>query len=282
MSNAMQLWTPDQEDMIRRTYAHGANQDEFAVLLEIAKTHGLNPIKNQIYFVKRYAAGRGEVWSTQVAIDGMRAKAERTARYEGQDEPEYEEREGKLLLCKVRVYRKDWPRPCVGVAYFEEYVQRTKEGRPTKFWAEKPRLMLAKCAEALALRKAFPDELGGLYTSDEIGDEAPQRIEVQQEPSRATIKYDQDGVVRELPAKPVPVPVAPASEPKTTCDLRPIVEAINAATTTAELDAAKKPAVAQRASMSRDDQATVSFAISEAKARIASAETPTQATEAAQ
>mgnify|MGYP000137225837 CR=1 FL=1 len=66
---------------------------------------------------------------------------------------------GTLKLCKVRVWRKDWPRPAVGVAYWSEYVQtirdrQTSKERPAAMWAKMPHVMLAKCAESLALRKA--------------------------------------------------------------------------------------------------------------------------------
>jgi hypothetical protein len=71
-----------------------------------------------------------------------------------------------------------------GVAYWSEFVQTTKEGRPTSFWATKPHLMLAKCAEAIALRKAFPQVLSGAYVPEEMGDEplspvAPVRAQVE-------------------------------------------------------------------------------------------------------
>ena len=168
-------FTPDQQKMIRDSFASGASPQEFAVLMEIAKARRLNPLLRQIYFVKRWdSVKRCEVWSTQISIDGLRAVAERTGMYAGQDEPEYvyEEASDKLSCCKVRVYRKDWPRPAVGVAYFAEYAQTKKDGTYTSFWATKPHIMLAKCAEALAIRKAFPEDTGGLYVAEEMGAEA--------------------------------------------------------------------------------------------------------------
>ena len=171
-----------QKTMIRNTFASGVSPDEFDVLWEIAKARKLNPMLKQIYFVKRFVSGRGEVWQPQVSIDGMRAMAERTGKSDGQDEPEFEEKDGAPIKCTVRVYRKDWTRPAVGVAYFKEYVQKTKEGQPTKFWRDMPHTMLAKCAESLAMRKAFPEDMSGLYTAEEMS-------------QAERVPYDADGVI---------------------------------------------------------------------------------------
>jgi phage recombination protein Bet len=165
-------FTAEQRQMIRDTYASGASDAEFSVLMEIAKVRHLNPLLRQIFFVKRWDGDkRREVWAPQVSIDGLRTIAQRTGLYDGQDEPEFaEDQGGKLTFCRVRVYRKDWSRAAVGVAHWGEYAAKKKDGTLTKFWAEKPHIMLAKCAEALALRKAFPEDTAGLYVPEEMGD----------------------------------------------------------------------------------------------------------------
>ena len=178
MTTALQLaqpyaltFTPEQEDMIRAKYAPGASPAEFAVLMEIAKTRSLNPITAQIYFIPR--AGK---WSVQVSIDGLRSIAQRTGLYAGQDEPEWlDDDKGRPIRCTVKVYRKDWERPAVGVAYFAEY------SAGGSFWTKMPHLMLSKVAEALALRKAFPEDTGGLYTNDEMdqADSGPTHVQAQ-------------------------------------------------------------------------------------------------------
>jgi hypothetical protein len=56
----------------------------------------------------------------------------------------------------------------VGVAFFSEYAQTDRSGNLTGLWASKKRIMLQKVAEALALRKAFAQDLSGLYTSEEM------------------------------------------------------------------------------------------------------------------
>lgn len=164
-----------QRQMIRDTFAKGASDEEFRVLMEIARVRCLNPLLRQVFFVARWDSKlRRETWATQVSIDGMRAIAERTGLYAGQDEPEFiEGPDGAVKFCRVRAWRKDWPRPAVGVAYFEEYVQTARDKEtgktgPTKFWRQMPHVMLAKCAESLALRKAFPEDTSGLYVPEEM------------------------------------------------------------------------------------------------------------------
>jgi phage recombination protein Bet len=163
-------FSDEQRQMIREKYAPGASESDFAVLLAIAQARNLNPLLGQIHFVLRWDSNRNaQVWAVQVAIDGLRAIAQRTGQYAGQDEPEFVEVNGKLVACKVKVYRKDWgDRACVGVAYFAEYCAYRKDGALTHFWAVKPHIMLAKCAEALALRKAFPEDTSGLYCAEEM------------------------------------------------------------------------------------------------------------------
>lgn len=169
------FFSPEQERIILNTYLGGATKEEAQVLLATVARRRLDPFSKQVYFVKRWdAQKREEVWAIQTSIDGLRAIAERTGKYDGQDEPTYGEDEaGKF--CKVKVYRKDWTagRGVVGIAYLAEFIQKKNDGSVTSFWARMPRLMLAKCAEALALRKAFPEDTAGLYIAEEMPEVAP-------------------------------------------------------------------------------------------------------------
>jgi len=184
-------FSPEQERMIRDTCAIGATAEECSVLLEIARARRLNPLLRQIHFVKRWDNKQNRhVWSAQISIDGMRAVAQRTGRYNGQDEPEFgpKNQRGFPEWAKVRVYRKDWDRPAVGVAYWAEYVQTSQGGQPTKFWADMPFNQLAKCAESQALRKAFPEDCGGLYTDTEMEQSThPSVHDAREEPRREAI-----------------------------------------------------------------------------------------------
>jgi len=177
-------FTEQQEEMIRANFSTGATKSEFEVLMAIAKARKLNPLLKQVYFVKRKDKKLNkDVWSVQVSIDGLRAIAERTGAYDGQDEPEFEhDKEGYITLARVKVYKKGVSRPFVGVARWSEYVQEY-DGKPTKFWADMPYTMLGKCAEALAIRKAFPEDSGGLYVAEEMMQgEAPQQLQYRDEP----------------------------------------------------------------------------------------------------
>jgi phage recombination protein Bet len=176
----------EQVDLIKRTVAKGCTDLELELFIKVCERTGLDPFARQIYAIKRWdSQTRSEVMQTQVSIDGLRTLAADTQEVLGQEGPLWCGPDGKWLdvwlgpgeprAAKVTVLRgRTWSDNApiarfTGVALYDSYCQTTKEGRPTKMWAQMGPEMLAKCAEALALRKAFPQKLSGLYTSEEMG-----------------------------------------------------------------------------------------------------------------
>lgn len=172
----------ERVELIKRTIAEGATDDELELFIAQCKRTRLDPFARQIYAVKRYSSEqKRKVMQTQVSIDGFRIIAERTGRYAGQIGPLWCGTDGEWVdvwldadppsAAKVGALRRDFTETVWGVALFREYAVTKNDGDLTKMWREKPAVMIAKCAESLALRKAFPHELSGLYTGDEMRDD---------------------------------------------------------------------------------------------------------------
>lgn len=139
---------------------------------------GLDPIARQIYAIER-----GGKWGIQMSIDGARLVAERSKEYEGQTPVQWTadgvtwvdvwlDESKPPAAARVGVYRTRFREPLYAVATFKAY----SAGGP--MWTKMPALMLGKCAEALALRKAFPQDLSGLYTSEEMDQASPAAEQV--------------------------------------------------------------------------------------------------------
>lgn len=227
---------PEQVALIKRTICHGATDDELQLFIGQCRRTGLDPFARQIHAVKRKAKDDDGNWveklSIMVGIDGFRLVAQRTGEYAGQVGPYWSDgklypafdRDGRQVgqdfqwltawpfdeppaLARVGVLRKGFQEPLFAVARYRSYAQmravwrnREKVGEePNRMWAQMPDVMLAKCAEALALRKAFPHELSGLYSDDEL-----HQAEDDRPAARQVRPETQQSAPKQLPAQQPP------------------------------------------------------------------------------
>jgi phage recombination protein Bet len=149
------------------------------MFIQNCKRYGLDPFTGQIHAVKRWDKSVGrEVLNVQVGIDGFRLIADRTGKWNGTLGPYWCGEDGEWTdvwlssdypaAAKVGVLRSDFTEPRWGIARWDAYVATKKGGDPNYMWRKMSAHMLAKCAEALALRSAFPNDLSGLYTDAEM------------------------------------------------------------------------------------------------------------------
>lgn len=146
--------------LIKSMYAKDCTDDEFEVFLFTCKRLGLDPRAKQIYAIKL----QGKM-TFQIGIDGLRLVAERTGKYAPGRETNYVyDKDGKLFSATAYVKKlvNDTWHEVPATAYMAEY----STGQAT--WKTKPHIMLGKCAESLALRKAFPMELSGVHSTEEM------------------------------------------------------------------------------------------------------------------
>src|SRR5690348_2235996 len=172
-----------QIEIMRQTVAKDVPSAEFSVFLEVCKHRQLNPFNREIYAIMR-GSGSNRQMTIQVSIDGFRLLAERSGKYRGQRGPFFCGEDGVWkeewlsnkppVLAKVGILRADFDGVIWAIARYNSYVQ-LRDGAPTTMWAKMPDILLAKCAEALAIRKTFPLQVAGLYVHEEMmqADNAP-------------------------------------------------------------------------------------------------------------
>lgn len=200
--------------------------EEVDLFLLQAETYGLDPLAGQIYATWRQ--GRMRVATT---IDGLRLLAERTGKYQGQTAVEWRGKDadwadvwlgqGAPAAARIGVYKEGHRGPTYGTVHYEEFVQRGGDKQPQGMWKPgdgKPAHMLGIRAETLALRKAFPSELGGLYTREEIAD-GGEHVEQTAPPDASSARAERrepDGAPPHRPpavAPPEELPPASATRP---------------------------------------------------------------------
>lgn len=188
-----------QLDVAKRTVASDLTEAEWDLYAAYCRRTQLDPVTRQIYAIKR--GGKDPKMTIQVSIDGARLIAERTGHYAGQVPTLWCDENGKWTdvwlsknppaAAKVGVLRHDFKEPLYAVATYKSYCQQYN-GQPSGLWAKMPDTMLAKCAEMLALRKAFPQDLSGLYSAEEMGQaetpdaQASSRVRAAEAPTNIT------------------------------------------------------------------------------------------------
>lgn len=187
-----QLWngkTPGPGDQVR--------------FLNVCQRSGLDPFASQVYFIER-----GGKWSVQTAIDGFRVIRDRIAQ-QRHLAVGYEDTlfcgpdggwtdawlvKGSPAAAKVTVtVHSD-----SGQARFSQVALWSEYGSDSSMWRKMPTTMLAKVAEAQALRRAFPHDLSGLYTSDEMAQAGVQPdppAAPQEQPDPTALAHAVDGVL---------------------------------------------------------------------------------------
>ena len=210
------------DEFQRKALAHmgveRATDADLAIFMHQCKRTGLDPVARQIHMIGRNSKNqRTQQWETkftiQTGIDGYRLIARRAAGREGYG---YEDtlwcgpdgvwssiwlEDTPPVAAKVVVVRGGQRFPAV--ARYKAYVQTKKDGEPNSIWAQRDAEQLEKCAEALALRKAFPQDLSGIYTDDEM---RAQQDETAHEP--APVKAaGLDAIRQSLTTEPGPTPM---------------------------------------------------------------------------
>jgi phage recombination protein Bet len=185
MTTTLTLWTPEQTQLISSTIAPGCTGDDLRLFAYACQRTGLDPFSKQIYAIKRKQKQRDgsyrEMMTIQASIDGLRSIAERTGQLDG-SETYWCGEDGVWAdvwlsskppaAAKTIIHRRGASHPFVGVARFADY--NAGQG----LWQKMPAVMIAKCSEALALRKAFPADMSGVYSTDEMEQAAVEPVTV--------------------------------------------------------------------------------------------------------
>ena len=223
MSTALVKQDFDKEQLAvieSQFFPSGASKAEQAYCFSVARELCLNPITKETFFVNRRQK-IGDHWISKVepmvGRDGFLSIAHRTNQFAGiettatiREVPQLESGQWHIrrqLVAECSVWRKDTDKPFTVQVAYNEYCQRTNEGTPTKFWAEKPETMLKKVAESQALRKAF--NIHGIYSPEELGAgiELANGDIIESDYTRSDVDKSQSNSVKRTKKQPITVPV---------------------------------------------------------------------------
>ena len=196
--------------------------DSIVMALSYCRARKLDPFKKPVHIVPMWnSALRETVETVWPGIAELRTTAFRTGQYAGCDEAQFgndieetftgknhknEERSVSVVYpewCRMTVTRilNGHERRFVGPkVYWIESYARWAGDVPNDMWAKRPVGQLEKCAEAAALRRAFPEEIGNEYTAEEMEGQVIL------------------GTVNHVP----PAPPKPPTPPKTSNDIQDV------------------------------------------------------------
>lgn len=202
----------EKVQLLKDTFCKGATDNELELFILTANRTGLDPFSKQCWAVKRWDSALGrESMAFQTGIDGFRVIANRSDKYAGQLGPYWCGKDGVWkdvwldtvppIASKVGVIRSDFKEPLWAVAKFSSYAAKKKDGSLTKFWSQMPDLMIAKVAECLALRKAFPQDLSGIYSNDEMdqANSVNEKDVASQQETKPLLKPEDRPVEKDIP-----------------------------------------------------------------------------------
>lgn len=182
-------WSREQINLLKATVARDTSDEELRLFMHVCKRTGLDPFVRQIYAIKRRDGDGNPRMTIQTGIDAFRLIAERSGEYAGQLGPFWSNDRGEWtdlwlpdappFAAKVAAIRRGFVEPLWAVARWKDYLPANP--REQFMWKRMAPPQLAKCAEALALRRAFPQELGGMYIHEEMAqmgrkDDAPRAL----------------------------------------------------------------------------------------------------------
>lgn len=177
--------------VLRETLYPGAKDESIAMVINYCAARKLDPIKKPVHLVpmsvksgKKDSGGKDIYEYRDVVMPGIglyRIEADRSGQYAGMSEPEFGEDVEEVVgtrkitypkYCRITVFKNVGDRNVGFTAkefWKENYATKSRQDNsPNAMWEKRPYGQLAKCAEAQALRKAFPDVVGCDYTREEM------------------------------------------------------------------------------------------------------------------
>ncbi len=216
-----EVMSPEDVQVLKDSMFRDFSDAEVKFSMAVANQLALSPLLRQVHFVRRFDKNIGRnVVTPQTGIDGFRLTADRTKKYAGSDEPVFEYEGKHPVKASVTVYKIVGGTRCAftASARWDEYFPGDKMGF---MWKTKPHVMLGKCAEAQALRKAFPAELSSLYADEEM--EHTDAVELKSSLIQAKIEKEvgvkESAVEQEPPSQSQPIPETKSEPAKIAPDI---------------------------------------------------------------